>query len=190
MPVELTSFTANVVNEVVVLNWSTATETNNLGFEIEKKLSGEFQSIGFVEGAGTITQPRNYTFTDTDVEAGIYYYRLKQIDLDGSFSYSYIVEVNFGAPVFYSLEQNYPNPFNPSTKIVFNLAVNSKVTLRVFDVLGQKITDLVGSQLNAGRHEIKFDASSFNSGVYFYRIDAEGIDGSNFTQVKKMLLTK
>jgi hypothetical protein len=98
--------------------------------------------------------------------------------------------VELGAPAFYSLEQNYPNPFNPSTKIVFNLATDSKVTLKIFDVLGQEMTEIVSSKLNAGRHEYTFDASQFNSGVYFYRIDVEGNDGSSFSKVKKMLLTK
>jgi len=190
IPVELTSFTANVIDQTVVLNWSTATETNNHGFEIEKRTSNDFRAIGFVNGAGTTTQPQDYTFVDANAEVGINYYRLKQVDLDGTYSYSDEIEVEFGAPSFYSLEQNYPNPFNPSTKIIFNLAADSKVTLRVFDVLGQKVTDLLSSQLDAGRHEIKFDASLFNSGVYFYRIDAEGIDGSSFTQVRKMMLTK
>ena len=190
IPVELTSFTADVVDQAVVLNWSTATETNNHGFEIEKRTSNDFRTIGFVDGAGTTTQPQDYTFIDANAEVGLNYYRLKQVDLDGTYSYSDEIEVEFGAPVFYSLEQNYPNPFNPSTKIAFNLAADSKVTLKVFDVLGQEMTNLINSQLDAGRHEFTFDASLFNSGVYFYRIDAEGIDGSSFTQVKKMILTK
>jgi hypothetical protein len=189
IPVELTSFTANVVDHTVVLNWSTATETNNFGFEVEKKSGSNYRTIGFVNGAGTTTQPQEYTFVDEYAEVGVNYYRLKQVDLDGTYSYSDQVEVDF-APAVFSLEQNYPNPFNPSTKIVFNLAADSKVTLKVFDVLGQEITNLINSQLDAGRHEFTFDASLFNSGVYFYRIDAEGINGSNFTQVKKMILTK
>jgi hypothetical protein len=190
IPVELTSFTANVVNETIVLYWSTATETNNLGFEVEKRAGNEYRAVGFVNGFGTTTQPQDYTFVDDNAEIGSNYYRLKQVDFDGSYSYSNEIEVDFSGPVFYSLEQNYPNPFNPSTKIVFNLAADSKVTLKVFDVLGQESANLISSQLDAGKHELTFDASLFNSGVYFYRIDAEGIDGSSFTQVKKMLLTK
>ena len=190
IPVELTSFTASVVDQSIVLNWSTATETNNLGFEVEKKSGAEYRTIGFVNGAGTTTQPQEYTFIDANAEVGLNFYRLKQVDFDGTYSYSDEVQVDLSAPAFYSLEQNYPNPFNPSTNIVFNLAADAKVTLKVFDVLGQEVTEILSSQLNAGRHEFTFDASQFNSGVYFYRIDAEGNDGSNFSQVKKMLLTK
>ncbi|MBT8379818.1 MAG: choice-of-anchor J domain-containing protein [Ignavibacteria bacterium] len=190
IPVELTSFTAYVVDQNIMLKWSTSTETNNLGFEVEKKTGTEFRAIGFINGSGTTTEPQEYSFTDVNSEVGVNYYRLKQVDLDGSYSYSEVVEIELGAPVFYSLEQNYPNPFNPSTKIVFNLAADAKVTLKVFDVLGQEVSELVNSQLTAGNHVFTFDALLLNSGVYFYRIDTEGIDGSSFTQVKKMLLTK
>jgi len=124
------------------------------------------------------------------MEAGQYTYRLKQLDLDGTFEYSDIVEVEVTIPDVFALEQNYPNPFNPSTKINFSLAVDSKVSLKVFDVLGQEVVTLISSDLVAGTHNVDFSAASMNSGVYFYRIEATGIDGTNFTSVKKMLLTK
>jgi hypothetical protein len=191
VPVELTSFAANVINGVVELNWATATETNNNGFAIERKsINSEFTQIGFVPGFGTTTEPRSYSFTDNNVTPAVYSYRLKQVDYDGTFKYSDVVEVDVLAPAVFALDQNYPNPFNPSTIINFRLAADSKVILKVFDVLGQEVANLISGNLRAGSHEINFNASNLNSGVYFYRIDATGIDGTNFTSVKKMILTK
>jgi hypothetical protein len=191
VPVELTSFAASINDGNVVLNWSTSTETNNSGFEVQRSSnSNEFVTVGFVEGKGTVTEIQNYTFTDKNLEAGNYSYRLKQNDFDGSSEYSEIIEVEIIAPKVFALEQYYPNPFNPSTMIKFSLAVESKVNLTVFDVLGQEVANLISSDLTAGSHEIDFNASNFNSGVYFYRLDATGVDGTNFTSVKKMILTK
>jgi len=124
------------------------------------------------------------------LQGGTYSYRLKQIDYDGTFEYSDVVEVDVTIPDVFALEQNYPNPFNPSTKIKFSLAADSKVSLTVFDILGQEVTGLISGNLAAGFHELEFDASNINSGVYFYRLDATGVDGTNFTSVKKMILTK
>ena len=191
IPVELASFAATVKEGNVILNWSTVTELNNLGFEVQRSSKGnEFVTAGFVDGKGTVSEIQNYTFTDNNLEVGSYSYRLKQNDYDGSFEFSDIVEVEVLAPNVFSLEQNYPNPFNPSTKIRFSLAADSKVTLTVFDVLGQEVANLIGGNLAAGSHEIDFNASNINSGVYFYRIDATAVDGTNFTSVKKMILTK
>jgi len=192
IPVELTSFTANVNHSgQVELNWSTATETNNQLFEIERRTEGgQFSTIGYVEGHGTTTEPQNYTYTDVAVSTGIYFYRLKQIDFLGTYEYFDEIEVDVNGPSSFDLAQNYPNPFNPSTKINFSLAVDSKVNLKVFDVLGQEVANLISSNLVAGSHNVDFNASGLNSGVYFYRIDATGIDGTNFTSVKKMILTK
>jgi len=139
---------------------------------------------------GTTTDIHNYSFTDTDVQTGTYYYRLKQVDYNGEYAYSDVVRVDVETPAIFALEQNYPNPFNPSTKITFNLAVDSKVSLKVFDVLGQEVANLVTSNMTAGVHEVNFNAVNLNSGVYFYRIDATGVDGTNFSSVKKMILTK
>jgi len=190
IPVELTSFAATVGDGNVTLNWSTATETNNQGFDVERNSGNGFKKIGFVAGFGTSTEIHSYTYTDNSLQEGTYTYRLKQVDYDGTFEYSDVVEVELTVPKVFALEQNYPNPFNPSTKINFSLAADSKVTLTVFDVLGQEVANLIRGNLAAGSHEIEFNASNINSGVYFYRIDATGIDGTNFTSVKKMILTK
>jgi len=190
VPVEMTSFAAIASDGNVTLNWSTATELNNLGFEVQRSSKGSaFVTVGFVNGKGTVSEIQNYTFTDKNLEVGNYSYRLKQYDYDGTSEFSDIVEVDV-LPKAFSLEQNYPNPFNPGTKIKFSLAADSKVTLTVFDVLGQEVANLIRGNLAAGSHEIYFNASNINSGVYFYRIDATGVDGNNFTSVKKMILTK
>jgi hypothetical protein len=191
IPVELTSFSASVSGNNVELLWETATETNNSGFNIERKsANSEYIEVGFVPGFGTTTEPKAYSFEDNNLSTGTYTYRLKQIDFDGTFEYSNEVEVDIIAPAHFSLEQNYPNPFNPSTKITFSLAANSKVSLKIFDVLGQEVASLVNQDLTAGLHNYDFNASGFNSGVYFYRIEAIGTDGAEFVDVKKMILVK
>jgi hypothetical protein len=190
IPVELTSFTASVVGSDVTLNWRTATEVNNNGFQIEKNSGAGFVEVGFVPGVGTTSEPQLYTFTDAGLRAGEYYYRLKQMDYDGTFEYSNVVLAEVTTPSVFLLEQNYPNPFNPTTTIGFSLATDSKVSLKIFNALGQEVKSIVNGNMTSGFHEIVFDASEFNSGVYFYRIDATGIDGQNFTQVRKMILAK
>ena len=190
IPVELTSFAANVGDGNVTLNWTTATETNNQGFDVERNVGNGFEKIGFVAGFGTSTEAHTYSYVDGSLEVGSYTYRLKQIDYDGTTEYSQNVEVEVIAPDVFALEQNYPNPFNPSTMIKFSLAADSKVSLTVFDVLGQEVANLISGNLAAGSHEINFNASNVNSGVYFYRIDATAVDGTNFSSVKKMILTK
>ncbi|HRN26156.1 MAG TPA: T9SS type A sorting domain-containing protein [Ignavibacteriaceae bacterium] len=190
VPVELTSFAATTDNKNVNLNWSTATELNNSGFQIERSNGSEYQVVGFVAGHGTTTDVQNYSYTDQNVKAGSYTYRLKQVDFNGTFEYSDAIEVEVLGIKEFALGQNYPNPFNPSTKINFSLAVDSKVSLKIFDVLGQEVATLINGQLAAGSQEVSFNASSLNSGVYFYRIDADGIDGQKFSSVRKMILTK
>ncbi len=190
IPVELTSFTATADFGAVELRWFTATETNNQGFEVQRSSGGEFETIAFIEGHGTTTEVQAYSYIDKSVNVGSYSYKLKQVDFDGTFEYSNVVEIDVPAPAEFALDQNYPNPFNPSTKIAFRLAVDSKVSLKVFDVLGQEVANLVNTNLVAGAHNINFNASSINSGVYLYRLEATGIDGTNFVDVKKMILTK
>jgi hypothetical protein len=190
IPVELTSFTASLNQNDVTLNWTTATEINNQGFEIQRSSNGQFERVGYVVGHGTTTEIQNYVFTETNLNDGLHYYRLKQIDYDGTFEYSPIQSIEVISPAVFALEQNFPNPFNPSTMINFSLAADSKVSLTVFDVLGQEVANLISGNLAAGSHEINFNASNVNSGVYFYRIDATAVDGTNFTSVKKMILTK
>jgi hypothetical protein len=190
IPVELTSFTASVIGNEVTLNWRTATEVNNYGFQVEKNSGAGFVEVGFVPGAGTTSEPQLYTFTDAGLRAGEYYYRLKQMDYDGSFEYSNVVVAEVTTPSVFVLEQNYPNPFNPMTTIGFSLAADSRVSLKIFNALGQEVTSLVKGNMTQGFHEVVFDAAELNSGVYFYRLDATGIDGQTFSQVRKMLLTK
>ncbi len=190
VPVELVSFTGTNQNGNVVLNWSTATETNNSGFEVQRLTPDGWQNIGFVQGYGTTTERHHYSFIDNSVISGSYTYRLKQIDLTGTFEYSPEIQVEVVVVNIYSLNQNYPNPFNPGTTISFSLAVDSKVSVKIFDLLGQEVSSLVNTTLPAGIHDVKFNAGGLNSGVYFYQIDASGIDGSNFSSIKKMILAK
>jgi hypothetical protein len=190
IPVEFTAFTANTSNGNVVLNWSTATETNNRGFEVQKNSGSGFNTIGYVQGNGTSTQVHNYSFIDKAVTEGNYSYRLRQVDFDGASEFSNVVEVQVVSPKVYALAQNYPNPFNPSTQINFSLAIDSKVSLKVFNILGQEVTTLFTGDMTAGSHFVTFNASNLTSGVYMYKLEAKGLDGSSFSSVKKMVLTK
>ena len=158
-----------------------------MGFEIEKKESSEWYTIGFIKGRGTTTQISNYEFFNDLSELNTstkLSYRLKQIDFNGAFTYSNIVEVDY-LPEYYSLSQNYPNPFNPSTSISFTLAKSSFVELKVFNVLGNEVATLVNQIVTAGKHQVTFDAGSLSSGVYLYTIKA-----SDFSETKKMILMK
>jgi hypothetical protein len=190
IPVELSSFTASVSETNVTLNWVTASETNNQGFEIERNDGNGFQKIGFVPGFGTTTETRSYSYTDAGLPEGTYSYRLKQIDFNGMYEFSEVVEVEIVVPDVYSLAQNYPNPFNPATRITFSLAVDSKVSLKIFDVLGQEVASIVNQDLIQGVHTYDFNATGINSGVYFYKIEATGVNGNEFVDVKKMILVK
>jgi hypothetical protein len=186
IPVELTSFTASVIDNQVQLNWSTATEVNNSGFEVERKAgAGSFEKVGFIPGFGTTTEVRSYSFVDQKVGVGSYSYRLKQMDFDGTFAYSSEVNVEVNPPLVFALEQNYPNPFNPATTIKFSIPQDGFVNLSVYNLLGEKVATLVNSNQKAGRYEINFDANTFASGVYFYSIEA-----GSYKSVKKMLLMK
>jgi hypothetical protein len=160
-------------------------------FEIERKAEGgEFVRIGYVNGYGTTTEPQHYSYIDQTVGNGQHYYRLKQINFDGTFEYSSEVMVKVSVPNEFALEQNYPNPFNPSTKIDFSLAVDSQVTLKVFNVLGEEVKTLINGDFAAGKHEVEFNASELNSGIYFYRIEAIEINVESINSTKKMILLK
>lgn len=185
IPVELVSFSSSVVGNEVQLNWITATETNNMGFDIERKISNSWEKIGFVNGYGTTTEMKSYSFSDKSLNAGTYYYRLKQIDFNGAFEYSNVIEVDVSSPQQFELSQNYPNPFNPSTTISFSLPQSSSVTLKVYDVIGNEVAILVDEVKSAGQYNISFNASNLSSGVYFYSINA-----GNFSEVRKMTLIK
>ncbi len=194
LPVELTSFTGSKTDAGVVLNWSTATEINNKGFEIERRTSTtEFQSIGFVQGNGTTSEEHNYTFEDNGLSQAIYYYRLKQIDLDGTFAYSSVVEIdNNTTPTQFALGQNYPNPFNPETSIEFALPVSGKVKVIVYSTLGEVIAEVANGAYSAGSHKLTWNAASSGvaSGVYFYEVSVIGDNGKEFREMKKMTLLK
>ncbi len=189
LPVELSSFSAAVIGQNVKLNWTTETEVNNYGFEVERcALSAERQAwekIGFVNGNGNSNSSKNYSFNDKTATGGKYSYRLKQIDNDGQFEYSNIIEVDINLPLEFSLNQNYPNPFNPSTKISFQIAETAFTSLKVFDVLGNEIESIVNKEMQAGSYEVNFDAGNLSNGVYFYKLQA-----GSFVQTKKMLLLK
>jgi hypothetical protein len=191
VPVELTSFSAEVVNNNIVLNWRTATELNNSGFQVERSKDNlSFSQVAFVPGYGTTTEPKSYSFTDNSVESGVYYYRLKQIDFDGRYSYSEVVEADLGLPSDYTLGQNYPNPFNPSTTIEFSAPVDAKVTISVYNLVGELVSEIISGDYTAGTHNVDFNAANLTSGIYFYRIDAVGVDGSQYSNVMKMTLLK
>jgi len=191
LPVELTSFTALAQGNNVVLNWTTATEVNNYGFEVERAavnnqpLIKSWAKIGFVEGHGNSNSPKEYSFTDLNPPSGKVKYSLKQIDFDGKFEYSQIVEITLETPVNFSVQQNYPNPFNPTTKISFSIPVQSFITLKVFDILGREIETLVNELKQPGYYDIEFDSRKLTSGVYIYQIQA-----GSFRDIKKMLLIR
>ncbi len=192
LPVELDLFNANVSENNINLYWQTATEVNNYGFEVERKILKQVQNdnavwekLGFVNGNGNSNSSKDYSFVDTKVSTGKYSYRLKQIDNDGQFEYSKTIEVDFNAPNKFELSQNYPNPFNPSTTIRFNLPEASIVKLTIFNILGQEIRTLVNEFRESGINAINFDASDLNSGMYIYKIEA-----GNFVQTRKMTLLK
>ncbi len=190
IPVELRSFTATVRNNSVELNWSTASETNNQGFEVQRNSGNGYKVLAFVQGNGTSTEMHSYSFIDKAIFPGQYTYRLRQVDFDGTSEYSNEVETTVEAPKVYSLEQNFPNPFNPATQINFSLAADSKVTLKIFNIIGQEIKTLLNGNMAAGGHSINFDAVNLPSGVYIYKLVASRANGSSFTAVKKMILTR
>ena len=193
LPVELTSFTALAAGNKVNLAWNTATETNNQGFEIQRSVVSRQQSaynwtkIGFVKGQGNSVSPKSYTFVDNNISSGSYAYRLKQIDLNGSFSYSKVVEVNLSnMPEGFVLNQNYPNPFNPTTTIKFGFEKNTHATLTVYNALGMQVATLFNGNVEAGKmYNVNFNASNLSSGVYYYRLS-----GANKNEIKKMILLK
>lgn len=168
LPVELTQFIAKTNGNSVNLRWETATEINNYGFEIERNHDG-WETIGFVSGSGNSNSPKYYTFTDTPLLGGKYQYRLKQIDTDGTFEYSNIVETVISIDKN-SLSQNYPNPFNPITTIEYKMQDAGDVQLIVYDFLGREVLVLVDSYKESGIHYAKLDASNLASGLYIYKL--------------------
>ncbi len=196
IPVELSSFTAEVERNSVNLNWKTETETNNHGFEIERKFKNQdWQTIGFIKGNGTTAVPQNYNYKD-DLSAlpyeGTVLYRIKQIDYDGSFDYSQQVAVEVSLiPNDVSISDNYPNPFNPSTTIEYSLPNESRVKISIYNSIGEVIENLVSGIRNAGTHKVVWSADEFPSGIYFYLFEVTEINGgSNYHEMKKIVLMK
>jgi len=189
VPVELASFSIDVAENMVVLQWTTATETNNFGFEIERSPdNSNFIKIGFIPGNKTTANLHNYKFSDHNLKTGSYYYRLKQIDMDGSFQYSNIIEVVIGIPKIYKLGQNFPNPFNPETNIKYQIPEPIFITLEIFNMLGQRVRTLVDEQQPAGYYNIKWDGKNdqqimVSTGMYFYILKT-----NHFRAIKKLLL--
>ena len=190
IPVELTSFSAVVSKGSVDLKWSTATEINNAGFEIERSIaSANWEKIGYVNGAGTTTERNEYSYTDKNVQAGKVFYRLKQIDFDGTYEYSNVVEVNTLVPSTFAVYQNYPNPFNPTTNIKFDLPTNSNVKISLVNMIGEE-TVVLDKNFTAGTNHVTIDGSAFTSGVYIYIVKAVGENGKTMLSSKKMILLK
>lgn len=183
LPVELVSFSGRLVGKSIQLNWQTATEIDNNGFEVERKTqNSDWQKTGFIEGHGTSNSPKYYSFTDNSVLSGsTYSYRLKQIDGDGTFTYSNIIEISASSITDFTLEQNYPNPFsagslsgNPETVIRFALPVAGDVRLDIFNSAGERIVTLAEGPREEGVHSVKFSADGLASGIYFYTLEAGG----------------
>ena len=191
MPVELTSFSANVMGKNVRLEWTTATEKNNYGFEIERRnLENPWLKIGFVPGAGNSNSPKTYFFHDKNLFPGEFFYRLKQIDLNGQFEYSPSIKVNLSSADEFELYQNYPNPFNPSTNISFSVPTESEVTIKIFDALGKELMTFVKGKFAAGTYTKRLDAKNLPSGIYFYTLETESPSGTKLIGTKKFILIK
>jgi hypothetical protein len=193
LPVELVEFTATANRMNAVLHWTTATEVDNDGFEIERRQTGNWEKVGFVPGEGTSSWPQVYSYTDKNLSPGRYVYRIKQIDRGGSFKYFGHGEVEIAVPATCVLEQNFPNPFNPSTHFSFSLPWNALVSLKVFDALGREVSAVFSEELPAGQHSRQWNAAALPSGIYFYRlvVNATSLEQSgSYTATRKLLLLK
>lgn len=190
IPVELNSFNLNVIKNTVQLNWTTATETDNYGFEIERKFNGmniqSWTKIGFIPGAGNSHSTKVYSFTDSKINlSGKYSYRLKQIDIGGSFTYSELRNTEIILPLKFELSQNYPNPFNPTTTINYVVANAGIVEIIIYNALGEKVHTVVNETKEPGYYSVVIDAAGFSSGIYFYRMTS-----GNFVKINKMTLLR
>ena len=201
LPVELSTFTANNNGRTIQLNWETKTEVKLNKFEIDRALASAndasvtWASVGSVPASGTSNSPKKYSYTEKDLQTGKYQYRLKMIDNDGSYKFSNIVETDITSPKNFELSQNYPNPFNPSTRINYSIPFDSRVTLEVFNIIGERMGQIVNEEQSAGYYTVNFSSSNLNksitSGVYIYKINAvDKSTGNIFTSIKKMMLLK
>ena len=190
IPVELTLFSGSYENGVVNLNWVTATEINNFGFEVERRNDySPYESIGFINGNGTSTNRVTYNFVDENLSANKYYYRLKQIDFDGTYEYSNELEIRIEGLNAFQLHQNYPNPFNPSTVIRYQLPVSSQISIKIYDIMGKEVESIVDEYREAGLYEVNFESMSrkthLASGIYFYQLKA-----GEYIETKQMVLMR
>ncbi len=189
LPVELSAFTGSQTGSKIVLKWETKTEINNQGFEIERSddpEGGSWSKIGYIKGNGNSNVSNKYSFSDENpLNSNVFYYRLKQIDSDGKYEYSSEIKVELAVDKF-ELLQNYPNPFNPSTTISFSLASEEMVSLQIYNILGQLVSEVINQKMKAGLHKVRFDATGLASGVYIYRLDVQ----DKYSSVKKMNLIK
>jgi hypothetical protein len=190
LPVELESFTSEVIGRDIKLYWTTASEHNNSGFEVERKYpdieNSDWKKIGFIHGIGNSNVQKNYYYTDRNLNTGKYIYRLKQIDFNGDFRYFNLTSgVSIDAPVRFMLSQNFPNPYNPNTAINFQIPEDNKVTLEVYNSSGNRVMTVLNEYKNSGYYSVNFNGSSLASGVYYYKLQA-----GNFISVKKMILLK
>ncbi|MCI0473049.1 MAG: T9SS type A sorting domain-containing protein, partial [Ignavibacteria bacterium] len=194
LPVQLRSFTGEAKVNNILLDWVTIKEYNNAGFQVENMkadaYSQNWESRGFVQSIGNTNEPTEYKFEDRNKSRGVYLYRLKQIDLNGNYHYYYLnSSISIGVPGKFELSQNYPNPFNPTTKITFSLPNDSRVTLKVYDISGREMKTLINGEVKtADWYTVEFSGAGLSSGVYFYRLIADGIN--KYTTVKKMMLIK
>jgi hypothetical protein len=188
LPIELTSFTSSVTGNNVNLKWNTATEVNSYIFEIEKKDAGQiagWEKIGTIKAAGNSSAPKNYSYSDNNILTGKFNYRLKMVDVDGSYHYSNVVNTDVGSPAKFELGNAYPNPWNPTTTIRYSVPVSSPVTIKVFDAIGREVSTLVDEVKPAGSYQITMNDKGLSSGMYFYRMTA-----GNFSETKKLILIK
>ena len=196
IPVELISFVANLQDKKVVLNWRTATETNNSHFEIERKFKNqEWEKIGVAAGSGTITEFRNYFYEDDFSDLpynGDVLYRLKQVDYNGTFEYSEIIAIDVKfIPTEITISQNYPNPFNPVTSIKYWLNVESTARISIYNSLGQELAEILNSLQSPGTYFVKWDGTRFASGIYYYSFEVKDQnDRLLHREMKKLILLK
>jgi hypothetical protein len=193
LPVELSSFTSTAQGRSVVLSWSTKSEKNSDRFDIQRSLvtNGTWSTVSSVKAAGLSNSTINYSYTDTKLQSGKYQYRINMIDNNGASAYSSVEAAEVAVPKDFAVSQNYPNPFNPSTKIDYQVPVDAKVILEVYNIAGQKVVELVNQEQSAGYYTVDFGSTRLSSGVYIYRLAAsDKATGNNFSSIKKMMLLK
>lgn len=195
LPVTIGNIGLSVIENDVLLSWKTISELNNSGFDVERfgkgtGCAGEWLKVGFVKGAGSVNEEKEYFFTDKGLNKGTYTYRLKQIDFNGNYEYfNFTAEATVGPPARNEVSQNYPNPSNPVSLIDYRVAARSFVKLVVYDLTGREVVTLVNGELEGGYYSARFDGTNISSGIYFYRFSAVNAD-QNFTETKRLILIK